>query len=143
VRSPWSLLFSRLNKPTSLSLSSPDWCSSPLSSLWPSSRLTPTAPLVLGAPDLDAVLQVAGPHEGKAEGDSHLPVPVTIPLLMQLMALLAFWAASLQCWLMSSFSSASTCRSFLELLPFIQPMSVIAIDQTQEIQLAPGLSEPP
>jgi len=34
--------------------------------------------LVLGAPELDAVLQM-GPHEGRVERDSHLPAPAGHP----------------------------------------------------------------
>ena len=38
--------------------------------------------LVLGAPDLDAVLQV-GLHKGRADGDNTLSLPATTPLLTQ------------------------------------------------------------
>lgn len=34
--------------------------------------------LLLGAPALDAVLQM-GPHEGRAEGDNYLPLPAGHP----------------------------------------------------------------
>ncbi|KAK4831029.1 LOW QUALITY PROTEIN: hypothetical protein QYF61_014917 [Mycteria americana] len=53
IRSPWSLLFSRLNKPNSLSLSSYERCSS--------SRITFVAPLWT--------------RSNRAEGQNHLPQP--------------------------------------------------------------------
>ena len=37
--------------------------------------------LVLGAPDLDTLLQM-GPHEGRAEWDNPPPCPAAIPLLV-------------------------------------------------------------
>jgi len=63
--------------------------------------------LVLGAPDLDAGLQV-GSHQGGVEWQNHLPCPAAKLLLVQPRILLAFWAASTRWWCMSSFSSTST-----------------------------------
>ena len=66
---PWSLLFSKLTKPSSLKLSSQERCSEylrgpPLDSLQ-QLRIPPIL--------WDAVLQM-GPHNGRVEGDNHLPV---------------------------------------------------------------------
>jgi len=71
MRSPRSLLFCRLNKPGSLSLSLRRGAPALGSSLWPSSGPSPTPPHLscVGAPDLDAILQVR-PHKGRAEGQS-------------------------------------------------------------------------
>lgn len=75
--SPRSLLFCRLKSPSSLSLSSQEKCSIPLSTfvapLWTRSEKINIL-LVLGGPDLDALLQV-GPQKGKIEGDNPLPYP--------------------------------------------------------------------
>jgi len=75
------LLFSRLTKPSSLSLSLQERCSSPLSIFVASSGPAPTEFhifLVLEATDLDAGLQM-GPHESRAEGDNSLPSPCCHP----------------------------------------------------------------
>jgi len=68
IRSTWSFLFSRLNNPNSLS--SLSGTSALESILWP-----PLDPLhvllVLGAPELDAGLQV-GSHQSGVEGQNHL-----------------------------------------------------------------------
>ena len=69
----------------------------------------------LGIPDLDAVLQM-GPHEGRVERDewgrvTSLALLATY-LLMQLRILLAFQDTSVHYWLMTSFSSTKTPKSF-------------------------------
>ena len=80
MRSPWSLLFSSLNKHMSrgevlqLSEHLHGHPSDPLQQLH--------IPPVLGTPSLDTALQM-GPHKGSAEGNSHLPIPAATPLLMQ------------------------------------------------------------
>ena len=61
--------------------------------------------LVMEVPSLDTVLQL-GPHKGKAERDNHLPLPCWSRIL------LAFWATSAHCWVMLSFSSTRTPKSF-------------------------------
>ena len=66
---------------------------------------------VLGSLGLDAVLQM-GPHEGKVDEDSALPLPAATSLLMEPRLLLVFQAASAYFWLMSSFSSVRTAKSF-------------------------------
>ena len=80
MRSPQSLLFSRLKKPCSFSLSSGERCSNPLiiyvALLWAFSKSL-TFP-VLETPDSDIVLQM-GPHKGRAEEDNHLPCPAGYP----------------------------------------------------------------
>ena len=100
MRSPWSLLFSRQNKPSSLSLffqrsgASALRCSS-----WPFSGPTSAAPHVScsgGLPGLDTVLQM-DPHKGRVDGDNPLPLPAATPLLMQPRILLAFWAVRAHC----------------------------------------------
>lgn len=69
------LLFSRLNKPNALILSSQKW-SIPLITAVVSSGPTKTDPrlFVLGVPHLDAVLH-AWSDESWAEGQNHLPQP--------------------------------------------------------------------
>ena len=57
------------------------WCFGPAITFvpWSSSGPSPAALfLVLGAPDLEAVLQM-GPHKGRVERDNHLPVPAGHP----------------------------------------------------------------
>ena len=63
--------------------------------------------LVLGAPDLDAVLQM-GPHKGRVERDNHLLALLATPLLMELRIPLAFQAASTHCLVVFSFSTNQT-----------------------------------
>ncbi|KAK4823325.1 LOW QUALITY PROTEIN: hypothetical protein QYF61_000927 [Mycteria americana] len=75
IRSPRSLLFSRLNNPNSLSLSLEvlqpldHFCGPPLDLLQQLHVL-----LVLRAPELDTVLQVRS-HQSRAEAQNHLPRP--------------------------------------------------------------------
>ena len=72
--SPHSLFFSRLNNPSSFSLSSWEGCYNPwinfVALLWPLQKLHIF--LVLWAPDLDTVFQL-GLHKCRTEGDNHLP----------------------------------------------------------------------
>ena len=113
MRSPWSLLFqakqAQHSQPFFIGevLQPPDHLHSP--------PLDPLQKLyiipVLGAPGLDTVFQM-GPHKGRVEGDSLLPLPAATPLLTQPKIPLAFWAARALCWLMSSFSPTRTPRSF-------------------------------
>jgi len=49
--------------------------------------------LVLEAPYMDTVLQM-GPHEGREEGDNHLPPPLATSLLIKPRILLAFCTAN-------------------------------------------------
>ena len=81
--------------------------------MWPSSDLLQQlcTPPVLGAPGLDAVLQM-GPHQGRAEGGNPLPLPAATPLLTQPGMQLAFQAANTHCWLMSSFPPTRTPKLF-------------------------------
>ena len=67
--------------------------------------------LVLGAPDLDAVLQL-GPHKGRVRGTITSLTPLATLLLMEPSTSLAFQAASVYCWFMLSFSSVRTPKSF-------------------------------
>ena len=88
MRSPCSLLFSKINKTSSLPVfiwevlqSSDHLCAPPLD-LVQQLHIFP----VLGAPGLDAVLHV-GPHKGRVEGDNHLPQPAgfqAVSILIQL-----------------------------------------------------------
>ncbi|KAK4827484.1 hypothetical protein QYF61_018784 [Mycteria americana] len=76
-RCPQSLLFSRLNNPNSLSLSSQERCSSPriifVALLWTHSNSSMSF-LCWGPQRLNAVLQ-AGSHESGVEEENHLPRP--------------------------------------------------------------------
>ena len=72
MRSPCTLLFSSLNKPSSFSLSSQEMHSSSLITfvalLWTPSKSSAIFPL-LEAPDLVAILQMV-PQNGRIEGTS-------------------------------------------------------------------------
>jgi len=70
IRSPRSLLFSRLNSPSSLSLSSLERYSTLCSPTLDALHVSP----VLRTPYLDTVLQVS-PHQCCAERQDHLPRP--------------------------------------------------------------------
>ena len=111
--SPQSLLFSRLNNPNSLSLSSQERCSSPriifVSLLWTHSNLVHIFP-VLRASELDAGLQV-GSHQSTVEGQNQIPRPAGYAAFHAAQDVVGFWAASTHCWFMSSFSSTSTLTS--------------------------------
>ena len=78
VRSPRSLLFSRLNRHNSLRLSSYERCSIPLINfaalLWTRSNRPVHVFPVLRAPELDTVLE-EGSHQRRAEGQNLLPRP--------------------------------------------------------------------
>lgn len=67
--------------------------------------------LVLGAPELGAVLRVRS-HVSSLEGANCCPRLPAMLLLMQPRTQLDFWAASARCQLMSNFSSTSIPRSF-------------------------------
>ena len=108
IRCPWSLLFSGLNKLSSLSLSSQKRCIFVASS-GPTS--TALHPFCAGGPGLDTVLQM-GPYKGRAEGGMVLSLSLLPPLLMQPRVQLAFWDAGTQRWLMSSFLSTRTPKPF-------------------------------
>jgi len=70
VRSPWSLLHPKeAQLPQPVFRGAPALCVPPLDPLQKLYNF-----LLLGAPGLDTVLQM-GPHKGKGEGDSHLPLP--------------------------------------------------------------------
>ena len=108
MMSPLSLLFSRLNKPSSFSLSSQVDKLPLASSSWPSSGPVPGVPHLSCIRGLRLGLSSPRPHKGRAERNSPLPSPAATPLLMQPRILLAFQAASTHCWLMFSFSSTRT-----------------------------------
>jgi len=78
LRSPCSLLFSRLKSPNTLSLSSQERCSSPwiifVALLWTCSNSSMPFFCVLRAAELDAGLQMES-HQNGAEGQNHLPSP--------------------------------------------------------------------
>ncbi|KAK4823633.1 LOW QUALITY PROTEIN: hypothetical protein QYF61_004366 [Mycteria americana] len=72
IRSPLSLLFSRLNNPSSFSCSSSDFCSRPFTSfvalLWTRSSTS------IEGPKLNTVFEV-WPHQCRVQGDNHSPCP--------------------------------------------------------------------
>ena len=80
MRSPYSVLFSRLNKPSSLCQSSQGRCSSLLIIFVALHWTLPNSSvlLALGIPDLDIILQM-GLHESRVERDNHLPVTAGHP----------------------------------------------------------------
>ncbi|KAK4831337.1 hypothetical protein QYF61_017468 [Mycteria americana] len=146
IRSPHSLIFSRLNNPNSLSLSAQERCSSPLiifvALLWTHSN-RPMSFLCWGPQSgmqysVGWGLMRAG-YRGRI---TSLDLLVTL-LLMQPRIWLAFWAASAHCWLMLSFSSTNTPKSFSSgraaLNPFsAQPVFVLGIAPTHVQDLALG-----
>ena len=77
IRSPHSLLYSRLKSPNSVSLSSHERCSSPqiifVALLWTRSNISMSR-LCWEAPELDTVLQV-GSHQSGVEGQNLLARP--------------------------------------------------------------------
>ncbi|KAK4813652.1 hypothetical protein QYF61_014951 [Mycteria americana] len=100
--------------------------------------------LMLGAPELDAVLQVGSPKSG-VEGENHLPRLLVTLLLMRPRRRLAFWAASTRCQVMLSFTSANTPESFSAgLLSLHSPPSLylcLGLPQPMWQDLALGLVE--
>lgn len=62
---------------------------------------------MLGAAGQDTVLQMI-PHKGGVDEDNHLSLSAGHPFFDAAIILLAFWAASVYCWLMSSLSSTSS-----------------------------------
>jgi len=104
IRSPQGLLFSRLNNSSSLSLSSQQRCSSLLivfvTLLWTHSNPLHVL-LVLGAPELGAVL-LAGSHQRGAEEQNPPPLLLAMLFLMQPWIWLAFWTVSAHCPVMLS-----------------------------------------
>lgn len=114
MRSPQGLLFSWLNKTSSLSLSSYERCSSSLIILVASPGSTPTAPhffLSWGAPGLDTVLQM-GYYEATVQRNNHLPQPSDHSSLDATQDTVGFLGCSIHCWLTFSFSSTMTPISF-------------------------------
>ena len=114
MRSPQSLLFSRLNKPNTLKpffmreVHKPGYhLCGPLLDIPQLLCIF----LVLEAPGLDALLQV-GPHMGRANWHNHPPYPAGHPLSVHIRIQLAFQAASTHFWLMSNFSFIRTTKSF-------------------------------
>ena len=77
MRSPPSLVFSKLNKPNSLNLSLWERCFIPLSTfvalLWTYPESS-TSLLYRVTPGLEILLQM-GPQKGRAEREDQLPVP--------------------------------------------------------------------
>ena len=145
IRSPRSLLFSRLNSPNSLSPSLQKRCSIPLISfvslLWPHSNRSVSF-LCWG-------LQSWTQHTRQAltwtEYRGRIPslnLLATL-LLMQPRIRLAFWAASTCCWVMLSFSSTSkVLLSKAALYPFVpQPVLIVGVSMTHVQDPAVGLVE--
>jgi len=111
--SPRSLLFSGLN-PTLLSLSSQERCSSLLITSVAPSGPSPTGPCPFCAGGSRAGHHTPGgvsPELSRGAESPHLDLLAKL-LLMQHSIWLAFWAVSTHCWVMFSFSSTNTCKSF-------------------------------
>ncbi|KAK4832076.1 hypothetical protein QYF61_020632 [Mycteria americana] len=113
MRSPQSLLFSRLNNPSSLSLSSQERCSISLiifvALLWTCSNRSMSF-LCRGLQSWTQYWRWGLTRVGCRDRITSLDLLATL-LLMQPRIWLAFWAASTHCQLMSSFSSTSTPKS--------------------------------
>jgi len=86
-----------------------------------------------------------GSHQSRLEGQTPLNLLVTL-LLVQLRMLLAFWAASAHCWLMSSFSPTSAPKSSLAGLlsspSSPQPVLIPGVAPTQMQDVVHVLVEP-
>ena len=96
TRFPWSILFSRLNSPNFLSLSSQQQGSTTLVVSVPSSGPTPTGPCLSCAEGSRAGRRTPrGSHQSGAEGQNPLPHPVPTLLGKQPRVWLAFWAANI------------------------------------------------
>ena len=143
VNSHQSLLFTRLNNPNSLNLSSNERCSSPLMIfvvfLWTHS--SSSSPFLSRGPQTCIQL---GPHKGKVEGNNHLSFPLATPLLSQPRIQLAFWAASALLAHVELFVhqyAQVLSRAVLNEL-FSQSVLIFGIARTQVQHLALGLIEP-
>ena len=74
-----------------------------------------------------------GSHEGRVEGDNSLPLPAGQPSFDAAQDTVGFLSYRACCWLMSSFPSISTPRSFLAglhsvlSLPFVLVVGVALI----------------
>jgi len=112
TRFPLNVLFSRLSSHRFLSFSSCRRCSRPLiisvAVCWTLSRKFLSF-LNWGA-QTDAVFRMWS-HQGRVEGEDHLPQPAGHTLLMHSRILLAFLTTA-HCWLMANLLSARTPESF-------------------------------
>ena len=75
MKSLRNLLFSKLNKPSSLNLPSQERCSSILIISVACSRPAPTTPCLSCAEGSRPGCRYQGPHRGRAKGDDHLLLP--------------------------------------------------------------------
>ncbi|KAK4832903.1 hypothetical protein QYF61_026546 [Mycteria americana] len=145
IRSPRSLLFSRLNNPNSLSQSAQERCSSPLiifvALLWTHSNRSMS--FLYWGPQTQMQYPRWGLTRVEQRGRiTSLDLLVTL-LLMQPRIQLAFWAASAHCRVLLSFLSTNTPKSFSSgraaLNPFsAQPVFVLGIVPTHVQDLALG-----
>ena len=114
IRSPWSLLLSRLKSPSSLSLTSKGRCSSSLiifeALLWTHSNSSMS--FLCWGPQNWMQYSRWVPMGAEQRGRITSLYQLVMLLLMQLRIQLAFWAASIHYWLMLSLSSADTTKSF-------------------------------
>ena len=126
MRSPWSLLFCSLNSPSPLSLSSLERCSSPLICGFNRS----TSFLCWGP---QTWMQHSRWGLTRAEQRGTIPSLdlLATPQLMQPMMQLAFWAASMNCWLMLSLSSTRTPKFFYT--------GLLSIGSSPSLYSCPGL----
>ena len=114
VRSAHSLLFSRLNHPNSLSLSSQESCSIPQIIFVVLLCTRSHKPMSFLCWGLQSWMQDSrwGLTRTKQRGRIPSSDLLAMLLLMQPVVQLAFWAASAHCHLMLSFSFTSTPKSF-------------------------------
>ena len=148
MRSPCSLLFSKLNKPSSFSLASQQRCCSPLSILVPSSGPAPAAPhpSCPGGPR-PGHSTAGGAFQGQSRGAQPppSPLPAATPLLLQPRGLSAFRAAGAHCCLMSRFCPSgppSPSPQGCSQRVLLQAVLMSGTAPTQEQHLAPGLVKP-
>ncbi|KAK4821856.1 LOW QUALITY PROTEIN: hypothetical protein QYF61_004333 [Mycteria americana] len=121
MRSPLSLLFSRLNNPRSLSRCPSALCSRPFPSsvalLW--TRSSPSMSLLSG-PTLNTAFEVR-PHQCPVQGTITAPVLLATLLLIQARMPLAFLATWAHCWLIFRRLSANTPSSGTDWCPISGP----------------------
>ncbi|PKU46357.1 rna-directed dna polymerase from mobile element jockey- hypothetical protein [Limosa lapponica baueri] len=145
-RSPWMLLFSRMNNPNSQPLltgevlQASDHLRGPPLDPFQQVHILP----VLRTPELDAVLQV-GSHESRAEGQNHLPGPAGHTSFNATQGVLGFLGCNCMLpahvkLLVHQHPQVLLLRAGLN--PFSsQPVSVLGIAVTQVQNLALGLAE--
>lgn len=112
MRSPTHLLFSRINCPSCLRLSSYVRCTSPLPFPRPFTERSPVF-LVLRSPELNTVLQV-WPYICWVERKDHLSHPAASAFPYVSWDAITFFCKDIHCWLLFNSMFTKTLSLFLE-----------------------------